>query len=144
MHPGDGRFVGAIEGFGFAELEFGGFDGGRRHRGRDRWARIGGWQEGGKKGVRLVDKKLGSVVFKGRGVKSLCEGFSGLLLKYCGKFFILVGREEVRGLVSRGTRQGFGLGGFSPAGGVQGGNGGGTRGYDAEWQARSFVTLGPG
>ena len=42
MHPGDGRFIRAIEGLGFAELELGGFDGGRRHRGRDRWTRIGG------------------------------------------------------------------------------------------------------
>ena len=92
----------------------------------------------------LVDKEFGGVVFKGRGIEGLCKGFSGLLLKYSGEFFVLVGREEVRRLVSRGTRQGFRLEGFSPAGGVQGGNGGGTQRYDADWQARSFVTLGPG
>ena len=75
----------------------------------------------------LVDKEFGSVVFKGEGVvNGLCKGFSGLLLEYSGKFFVLVRGEEVRGLVSRGTGQGFRLGGFSPAGGVQGGNGGGT------------------
>ena len=74
----------------------------------------------------MIDKKFGGVVFKGRGVESLCEGFSGLLLKYSGQFLVFVGREEVRWLFSRGTGQGFGLGGFSPAGGVQGGNGGGT------------------
>ena len=126
MHPGDSCFVGAIEGLRFAELELGGFDSGRRHRGRERWARIRGWYGGGEKGVWLVDKEFGSVVFEGRGVEGLCEGFSGLLLEYSGKFFVFVGREEVGWLVSRGTRQGFGLGGFSPAGGVQGGNGGGT------------------
>ena len=42
MHPGDSHFVGAIEGFGFAELELGRFDSGRRHGGRDRWVRVGG------------------------------------------------------------------------------------------------------
>ena len=42
VHPGNSRFVGAIEGFGFAKLKLGGFDSGGRHGGRDRWARIGG------------------------------------------------------------------------------------------------------
>ena len=42
MHPRDSRFVGAIEGLGFAELKLGGFDSGGRHRGRDRWAWVWG------------------------------------------------------------------------------------------------------
>ena len=92
----------------------------------------------------LVDKEFGDVVKCEGVVDGLGEGFSRQLLRDSGKFFVLVGGEEVRELVLRGTGQGFGLGGFSPAGGVQGGNGGGTRGYDADWQARSFVTLGPG
>ena len=43
MHPGDGCFIGAIEGFGFAELKLGRFDGGGRHGVRERWMRVGGW-----------------------------------------------------------------------------------------------------
>ena len=43
MHPGDGHFIEAIEGFGFAELELGGFDSGGRHRGGDRWVEVGRW-----------------------------------------------------------------------------------------------------
>ena len=38
-------------------------------------------------------------------VDGLCEGLSGLLLRDSGKFFVVVGGEEVRGLVSRGTGQ---------------------------------------
>ena len=41
VHPGDSRFVGAIEGFGFAELKLSRFDSGRRHRRGNGWARIG-------------------------------------------------------------------------------------------------------
>ena len=44
VHPQDGHFIGAIEGCGFAELKFGGFDSGRRHGGRDRWAGV--WWNG--------------------------------------------------------------------------------------------------
>ena len=36
VHPQDGSVVGAIEGFGFANLELSGFDSGRQHRGRGR------------------------------------------------------------------------------------------------------------
>ena len=42
VHPGDRRYVEAIEGLGFAKLKLSGFDSGRRHGGGDRWARIGG------------------------------------------------------------------------------------------------------
>ena len=126
MHPGDSRFIGAIKGFGFAELKLSGFDGGRRHWGGDRWSGVGGWK-GGEERVLLINKEFGNVVLKGkRVIDGLDEGLSGQLLRDSGKFFVLVGGEEVRELVSRGTGQGFGLGGFSPAGGVQGGNGGGT------------------
>ena len=40
VHPGDHCFIGAIEGFGFAKLEFDGFDY-RQHRSRDRWSGVG-------------------------------------------------------------------------------------------------------
>ena len=43
----------------------------------------------------LIDMEFGGVVFKGRGVEGLCEGFSGLLLEFGGKFFVFIGREEV-------------------------------------------------
>ena len=42
VHPGDSRFVRAIEGLGLAELELGRFDSGRRHRGGNGWVRVGG------------------------------------------------------------------------------------------------------
>ena len=63
MHPGDSCFIGAVEGFGFAELELGGFDGGRRHGGGDRWARVRGWK-GCEERMLLIDKEFGGVVFK--------------------------------------------------------------------------------
>ena len=37
MHSGDGHFIGAIEGLGFAKLELSGFDSGQH------WGGIGGW-----------------------------------------------------------------------------------------------------
>ena len=45
--------------------------------------------------MRLIDKEFGGVVLEGRGVEGLCEGFSVLLLKYSGEFFVLIGGEEV-------------------------------------------------
>ena len=52
----------------------------------------------------VVYKEFGDVVFKDQGVECLCEGFSVLLLEYSGKFFVLIGGEEVRWLVRGGTR----------------------------------------
>ena len=52
----------------------------------------------------MVYEKFGGVVFKGRGIEGLCKGFSSLLLKYGGKFFVLVRGEEVGWLVRGGTR----------------------------------------
>ena len=64
MHPGDSRFVRAIKGLRFAELELGGFDGGGRHGGRDRWVRIGG-RQGGEERMLLVNEEFRDVVLKG-------------------------------------------------------------------------------
>ena len=41
VHPGDSRFIGAIEGFGLTELKLGRFDSGGQHGGGNRWTRIG-------------------------------------------------------------------------------------------------------
>ena len=43
VHPQDGCFIEAVEGFGFAKLEFSRFDGGVQHGVRDRWAGVGWW-----------------------------------------------------------------------------------------------------
>ena len=64
MHLGDSCLIGAIEGLGLAKLELSGFDGGRRHGGRNRWARVRGWK-GCEERMLLIDKEFGSVVFKG-------------------------------------------------------------------------------
>ena len=56
--------------------------------------------------MRLVDKEFGGVVLKGkRGVDFLCKDSGRLLLEDSGKFFVLIGGEEVRWLVQGGTRR---------------------------------------
>ena len=77
MYPRDSCFIGAVEGFGFAELELGRFDGGSgRHEGRDRRVRVGGWK-GCEERMLLINKEFGNVVFEGKGVvNGLSEGFS--------------------------------------------------------------------
>ena len=54
----------------------------------------------------LVNKEFGGVILKSKGVvDGLSEDLNRLLLRDSGKFFVLVGGEEVRGLISRGTGQ---------------------------------------